>query len=96
VVHSFIGFSKFVGTCENGGGGTYMGMMNEFQENHGLDWDGRTCKKGAHARKESGRRVAGQEGSSRVKTSGGGSSVAGAGRGAVPLCSTVLRLSAAA
>jgi hypothetical protein len=58
VVHSFIGFSKFVGTCENGGGGTYMGMMNEFQENHGLDWDGRTCKKGAHARKESGRRVA--------------------------------------
>jgi hypothetical protein len=22
------------------GGGTYMGMMNEFQENHGLDWDG--------------------------------------------------------
>jgi hypothetical protein len=38
----------------------------------------------------------GQEGNSRVKTSGGGSSVAGAGRGAVPLCSTVLRLSAVA
>jgi hypothetical protein len=22
------------------GDGTYIGMMNESQENHGLDWDG--------------------------------------------------------